>query len=267
MKLLTLDEIKQAEFGLLKKFDSFCRQNKIRYFLSNGTLLGAVKYKGFIPWDDDIDVLVPREDYERLVEIFKDDDAVSLISFEREPKYLYPFAKLCDRFTIKDESGLDNGIILGLNIDVFPLDSWNDKVSEAVKEVKNIKKHIIALNLAKLKKTNASTLIKRFVQRILMIICKIFTAEFFLKKIIKKCNKKKENASLYLGCKSWCIYGTREIIPAQVFEDSIEVEFEGSVFPAPIGYDRYLRSLYGNYWEDLPIEKQKTHHAFKAYKL
>lgn len=61
MKQLSLKEIKETEFRLLKIFDSFCKENKIKYFLSNGTLLGAIKYKGFIPWDDDIDVFVPRD--------------------------------------------------------------------------------------------------------------------------------------------------------------------------------------------------------------
>ena len=91
MNRLSLDEIKQAEFRLLKIFDEFCSKHKIRYYLSNGTLLGAVKYKGFIPWDDDVDVLVPREDYDRLMEIFVDQGDICLVSYERNPQYLYPF--------------------------------------------------------------------------------------------------------------------------------------------------------------------------------
>ena len=71
MNLLTLDEIKQAELGLLLYFDDYCKKHQIRYFISNGTLLGAVKYRGFIPWDDDVDVLVPREDYDRLMASFE----------------------------------------------------------------------------------------------------------------------------------------------------------------------------------------------------
>ena len=70
-----------------------------------------------------------------------------------------------------------------------------------------------------------------------------------------------------MGCKCWCIYGSREIIPAEVFSDTVEVEFEGTKFPAPVGYDTYLRSLYGDYPQDPPIEKQKTHHSFIAYRL
>ena len=71
----------------------------------------------------------------------------------------------------------------------------------------------------------------------------------------------------YMGCVSWSIYGEREIIPAKVFSDTIEVEFEGEMFPAPIGYDTYLTSLYGDYKQDPPLDKQKTHHDFRAYRL
>ena len=83
MKELTLQEIQAISLEILKVFDAFCRENGIRYFLSNGTLLGAVRYKKFIPWDDDIDVLVPREDYDRLIRIFRDDDRYRLFACEK----------------------------------------------------------------------------------------------------------------------------------------------------------------------------------------
>ena len=72
MKELTLPEIKEIELEILETFHNFCKENNIRYFISHGTLLGTIRYKGFIPWDDDVDVLVPREDYNRLLTIFKD---------------------------------------------------------------------------------------------------------------------------------------------------------------------------------------------------
>lgn len=71
----------------------------------------------------------------------------------------------------------------------------------------------------------------------------------------------------WLGCVAWCIYGQREIIPSEVFSDSIDVIFEGDVYPAPVGYDRYLRSLYGDYKIDPPLHEQKTHHRYQAYFL
>ena len=266
MNLLTLDEIKQAELQLLLCFDDYCRKHQIRYFLSNGTLLGAVKYKGFIPWDDDVDVLVPREDYDRLMEFFTDHDNIRLVSFERDPRYLYPFAKLCDMSIIKDETGLDNGIQLGLSLDVFPLDTWDPDRTKAEREARRIRNIMKGLGLAKLKKPNASTALKRTVQGMLIIVSKLRSPRHYLNRISRMSCREDQKGSPYLGCKCWCIYGSREIIPAEVFSDTVEVEFEGMMFPAPVGYDTYLRSLYGAYPQDPPADKQKTHHSFRAYR-
>lgn len=266
MKILSLDEIKQAEFQLLQCFDAYCRRNNIRYFLSNGTLLGAVKYKGFIPWDDDVDVLMPRKDYDRFVADFPNQGNIRLVSVERDPQYLFPFAKLCDMSIIKEETGNNNGVELGLNMDIFPLDAWVDDPAEAEREVKKMRWDMFALGLAKLEKPNASTALKRFVQGGLMLVCRLFSAEYFLKRIIDRSRNADKERSRLVGCKCWCIYGSREIIPAEVFSDTVEVEFEGRKFPAPVGYDTYLRSLYGDYPKDPPADKQKTHHSFRAYR-
>ena len=99
MKELSLQEIKQVELEILKEFNSFCEENNIRYFLAFGTLLGAIRYKGFIPWDDDVDVLVPRDDYNRLLKQFQNNEKYCLYAFERDKKYSFPFAKLCDMKT------------------------------------------------------------------------------------------------------------------------------------------------------------------------
>ena len=142
MKELSLQELKQIEFDILKMFDVFCKENNIRYFLSNGTLLGAVKYKKFIPWDDDVDLLIPREDYNRMISLFKDDDRYQLFAYEKKQEFCYPFAKLCDMTTRKVEPGYNNGVELGVDIDLFPLDAWNDDFKKAKQEVKNIQKNI-----------------------------------------------------------------------------------------------------------------------------
>ena len=267
MKELSLEEIKTVEFELLTAFDSFCKRNDIRYFLSNGTLLGAVKYKGFIPWDDDIDVLVPREDYDRMIGLFRDDNRYQLFAFEKNDKYRYPFAKLCDMTTRKEEENIDNGVDLGVDIDIFPLDVWSGDIESAEKEAIYINRNMSFLSFAKSKKSISLSTIKRFIKKIIMIFCKMLGSRYFIKNIIKASRRKKGSSSQFVGCKSWCIYGKREIIPISAFESVVDVEFEGAVFPAPIGYDVYLRSLYGNYHEDPSVEKQKTHHSFAAYRL
>lgn len=267
MKQLELDEIKKIEFHLLEEFNAFCKSNNIRYFLSNGTLLGAVKYKGFIPWDDDIDVFVPRDDYEKLIRIYADSDHVRLFSYERDKNFRFPFAKLCDMSTIKEENNTNNGVRLGLDIDIFPLDSWGSDMTLAINKMKSISKDMFKLSLIKLKRSDSLNPIKRTLKAIVMRYYKFIGSGYYTRRIQKKAKSDAYAIADYLGCKTWCIYGAREIIPAAVFADSTDVEFEGGMFPAPIGYDVYLRSLYGDYEQDPPAEKQKTHHDYKAYRL
>ena len=267
MKELSLQELREIELSLLKKFDAFCAENNIRYFLSNGTLLGAVKYNGFIPWDDDVDVLVPRDDYERLVELFCDDERYKLFAFEKNSDYRYPFAKLCDMQTRKVELNFDNGVQLGVDIDIFPLDNWNDSLYAAKKEMRYIYNNIFYLSLEKMQKPDSLNPGKRIMKRIMMSVCKIFGGKFFIKRIVRKSCAANGTNSEYAGCKSWCIYKEKEIIPSEVFSQAVDVDFEGVKFPAPVGYDVYLRSLYGDYENDPPVEERRTHHGFKAYRI
>lgn len=266
MKQLSLQEIKTIELDLLKRFHSFCKENDIEYFLSNGTLLGAIKYKGFIPWDDDVDVLVPRADYDRLMFSFKDTDVYKLFSFERNPDYRFPFAKLCNTTTRKEEPNINNGVELGIDIDIFPLDRWADDLEKAKAEVKHINRNMFYLTLTKLYKPDSVNPLKRFAKGFVIRFCKMLGSSHFMQKIVDEC-KGAGQGTAYLGCKAWCIYGEREIIPADVFSSAVDVDFEGEKFPAPVGYDVYLRSLYGQYEKDPPLEEQKTHHSFRAYRV
>ena len=264
MTEFTLQELKDIELNLLCVFDAFCKKHNIQYFLSNGTLLGAVKYKGHIPWDDDLDIFVPREDYNHLLEVFKDTEQYRLYAFERNSDYRYPFAKLCDMTTKKVEKGVISLVDLGVDIDIFPLDAWDSDIKKARREALRIRQQMFFLGLSKTDKVYSRTRTKYIVKLFLRVYCKIVGSKYFVKNIIRKSTNQQDTK--YLGCKAWCIYRDKEIIPAEVFSETIEVEFEGHKFPAPIGYDTYLRSLYGDYEKDPPKEKQKTHHRFRAYR-
>jgi lipopolysaccharide cholinephosphotransferase len=267
MTELTLQELKEIEFDILKMFDAFCKENNIKYYLSHGTLLGAIRYKKFIPWDDDVDLLIPREDYDRMISLFKDTDRYKLFAFEKDRNYRYPIAKLCDMTTRKDEFDYNNGVELGVDIDLFPLDTWDDDLEKAKKEVKYIKNNMMFLGLTKAKRVNEPSAIKRIIKNILKVFCKRIGSAYFIQNIHKACRKPGQEGKNYVGCKAWCVYGEKGIIPAETFAETVELEFEGHMFPAPAGYDTYLTCLYGDYLPEPPKEKQKTHHGFKAYRL
>ena len=267
MKELTLQELKDIEFDMLKMFDAFCKENNIRYFLAYGTLLGAIRYKKFIPWDDDVDLLIPREDYNRLITLFKDSDRYKLFAFEKNESYRFPFAKICDMTTLKVETGYDNGVELGVDIDLFPLDAWDDDLEKAKKEAKRIKKDMLCLGWTKLIKPVSNNPVKKVGQGIVMTFHKLFGSKYYIRRILKEGCKEGQKGEVYVGAKVWCVYGAKGIIPAEAFADTVDIEFEGQMFPAPVGYDTYLTCLYGDYLPEPPKEKQKTHHTFTAYRI
>ena len=125
-EITNLREIQLLELGILQHLADICRKHGIRFFLSNGTLLGAVKYGKFIPWDDDVDILMPRADYDCLMHLPDIDTACyRLFSQERMPAWRLPFAKLCDMRTEKRETSANFGLPTGLDIDIFPIDVWS----------------------------------------------------------------------------------------------------------------------------------------------
>lgn len=267
MKELSLQEIKEVEIELLRRFHAFCVENNIRYFVSHGTLLGALRYKAFIPWDDDLDVLVPREDYDRLISVYPDDERFRLFAPEKDRSYFYPYAKLCDMTTRKVEGGYNNGVELGIDIDVFPLDHWDNDLQKAKAEVKHQRRLMGLLGLSKLRKPDSLHPVKRFVKGIVMKVVKLRSSAYYVGQIMQGANKPEQKGSRYMGSKAWNVYGERDILPAEVFADAVEVEFEGQKFFAPVGYDTFLTSLYGDYMPEPPVEKRKTHHSFMAYRL
>lgn len=264
---MTLAQIRETELGILKHFRDFCKREQIRWCLSNGTLLGAVKYGGFIPWDDDIDVFVPRADYDRLVKCYADTPRYRLFCPEREGRYRFPFAKLCDMTTEKVEDNVDNGVRLGVDIDIFPLDAWDDDPSSARQQAAAVGKNMAWLTFFKCAKAISVNPMKRFVKNVVLALGRP-SCSLFIRNIDRIAGSNAANPRpAHLGCVAWCIYGEREIIPAEVFAELIPVRFEGEEFPAPAGFDRYLRSLYGDYTQDPPPEEQVTHHRYRAYYL
>ena len=262
MKELDIQDIKSISFEMLKHFDSFCRENNIHYYLSNGTLLGAVKYNGFIPWDDDVDVLVPRDDYEKLLKIYPSNKKYKLFSNDYDSSFKYTYAKLCDMTTRIVEHSVKEEVQLGIFIDILPLD--------------NCSKHIFCENIQrKMRFYQVGCVLSKFdlakkksnIKRCAIAGFHIFGYDFFSKRLKKLVNQEIAMGNEYMGCLNWPIYGKHEFLPAEVFSATVSVSFEGFDFPAPIGYDTYLRSLYGDYHLDPPIECQKTHHNFSVYEI
>lgn len=261
---MSLNEIQQTGYELLLTFKDYCEKNNLKYFLSNGTLLGAVKYGGYIPWDDDVDVFMPRKDYDRFVCNFIDTDHVKLLAHEKSNQYGFPFAKLCDSHTIKMESyqPIYGNLMQGICIDVFPLDNYSNikLVAKIQAEMQKIKILLFALS-------QMDTFKKKNPLKVLIYKLAKSIGQEKIQKWILRTDRYKKGSSKYIGNRVWAIYGYREVQKQSDFSNGISCTFENTDFSIPCGFHNYLTLLYGDYRKDLPIEKQKSHHLYKAYKL
>lgn len=251
--------------GLLH-LSGICQKHHLRYFLCNGSLLGAVKYRKFIPWDDDADVLMPREDYDKLMRLADGDSPdFRLLCRERDPGWKMPYAKLSHNHTIQKETTADFGCEMGINVDIFPVDSWRRGKWSAKLQAAycGLLRRFISASLEKSFFSPRRGL-TRGILWCIWVFSRACGTEFFIRKLENQ-RKKGCDDSRFRGCLVWAAYGGAEIMAREQFEEQSMVEFCGHSFTTFRDPDEYLRSLYGDYRKDLPPEKQRSNHALKVY--
>lgn len=258
-KILSNTEIKDSELKILLYFVQFCDKNNLRYYLAGGTLLGAIRHKGFIPWDDDIDLCMPRKDYEFFVKNFSVDKNNVEVRCNFLKNFGLPFAKIVDLDTIIDSKFDESENNKHLWIDIFPVDGLPENLKEVEKIYNscNFYRRILMLSDAKLGK--GTTTFRKYSKYILKPLAKLYGRKRCVNKIEQIAKSNPYETSEYVGIVTWGLYGIGERMLKSEFEKSVEVEFEGHKFPAFSCWDSYLTGLYGNYMELPPIEKRKTH--------
>lgn len=268
MKNIELKEIQQLELEIMKDVHKFCKENNIRYYLAGGTLLGAIRHKGFIPWDDDIDIIMPRPDYERFIKEYKSKKPYYILtSTHNNSQHLYTFSKIFDNRTIKIEKEIEysDGNIGGVEIDIFPMDGLPKDIKQSNKYFNNQKNIFKYYSLSVSKFTKSKNIFKTIPKYLVVRVCKFIGKEKFIKFINKKAEKYNFNDSEYVGCSVVPYYGNRERVLKSNYINKIEVQFESELFYAPEGYDEYLSNLYGDYMKLPPKEKRVTHHDCEVY--
>lgn len=263
-----LDELRRLEFNLLTMVVSICDANQLRYYLGYGTLLGAVRHKGFIPWDDDIDILMPRPDYLRLIEIIDQGNFANMkmLSLQNEKDYFYPFAKLIDTRTILYlDCNQTEEVELGVNIDIFPLDGLPENIHKS--NILLITMYVLRIIWAVSNKKfphQGKTWYIRLVKMVLAVFFKPFGYKRVLRVMDYFATRYAYDSSNYIGCVVWG-EGPQERINRKYFTNADKLEFEGKQFVVPYDYDRYLSNIYGDYMQLPPENERISQHKWQAY--
>ena len=266
MEKLSIEEIKKIELDILKYIDKICKENSISYFLDAGTLLGAIRHKGFIPWDDDIDIAMLRSEYEKLKKIINNNNKrYKLLSYETCKDYYYPFSKLVDTSTIAIEEKFRRISELGVWVDIFPLDKIPNKeqvIKKSILRTDRIRT-IISYKKRKHAPYKSTNGIFRYIKS--MIYYFIFNI-IPIKQILSWWEIKSKQYENLKEQYVWINLLGHRIMRPDTVEKTAICEFEGNYFFVPLDFDSYLKECYGDYMSLPPEEKRIPEHCIIAYK-
>lgn len=259
-KEIDINELREIQLGILDKIHAFCMERGIRYSLGGGTLLGAVRHKGYIPWDDDVDIMLPRPDYNRFLKEF---DGVyphlKILNAFTDYGYILPFSKVIDERTVlvervSEEVTRKNGVF----VDVFPVDGLppEEGLDSFLGKMVNINRLMIYTS-------PGDEALVRF--PFLKTICMLFINH---RKTVERAEKFISSIDFvtaeYAGAISGR-YGHKEHMEANVFREYSDIAFEGRTYRCISAYDAYLTKHYGDYMRLPPIEMQVRNHDFRAW--
>lgn len=258
-----MTELQKVEFDLLKKFADVCGRLNLRWYLVCGTALGAVKYGGFIPWDDDVDVALPRKDYEIFLENAQQllPDGIFLQNYKTDPAFPQLYSKLRNSGTTYIEKSVAHlDINHGIYIDIFPLDGYPTDEKEAAGLEKKIRLCRLQLSCAYNLNFGRKEKIFYSFERMLGFHKRTDkTAERF-NRIISAYST--EDSDVWCNHGNW--QGKLEYAPREQYGNGFECLFEGLNVSVPEKYDEYLTQKYGDWRADLPDEKKVGHHFYSV---
>lgn len=256
-RITDIQELRSLQMGILDDVHRFCEEQGLRYSLSSGTLIGAIRHKGYIPWDDDIDIYMMRNDYERFLKTYQDQTGrYRVLDPKKEEHYYYTFAKVVDQRTKMVEKETE-GYEIGVYIDVFPV----DYVTEDMKKRERIfrwKKLLYKIRRCKISNSNPlHSRLAYWCYRSLPV------SVGMLNRVIDRLiiRRQPTNTLCHMTEAGPSIKGC---FPAADMKKMMDVKFEDRTYKIMIGYDDHLWRTYGDYMK-LPPEDQRVTHKFEAY--
>ena len=267
MKQITdIEEVKRIQLDILSALDDFCRSKGIQYTIIDGTLLGAVRHKGYIPWDDDIDVAMDRKNYDLFIQQFPSlyDGKYKLASLERDNKWDRAYACMYDdrtQLVYQNNSSIATGVL----IDIFPIDEVPDKE----KDWETLKKKIAFYNkLSALKSSSGFHVSHSIVKNVFAAILKVLLNPVSKRQIAEwqdKMARSYNGRGYHYGYESTFGIGAAKRFKLQDLKEMIDYPFEDRVFKGLKNADSVLTDTYGDYMQLPPEDKRITHHSLNAY--
>lgn len=256
-----LKKLHEVELEILDEVVKICDKYNLTYFLVGGTLLGAVRHQGFIPWDDDLDVGMPRKDYEKFIKLCSKElnEKYILDNKDTNPKYYLNFIKIRKRDTIFEQDFQENyDGPKGIWLDIFPYDNAKTNTSKKVAIQNKINRSIFAILHYKNKFFLSNR--KLWIKKIICILFRPVSNRFLLnlQDKVLKWNENKEDYNYFVSSSTTYDYRT-ELIEKNKYIPTIKLEFEGKLYKVPKEYDYILTRVYGDYMELPPEEKRITH--------
>lgn len=267
-----MKDVQSVNLDILKDVHSFCVNNDIRYSLCGGSLIGAIRHNGFIPWDDDVDVVMPRPDYDKFIKSYHSENGYKLFSREKDgcKDVRIRIAKVCDMdrtIMVKGFYGWTDSET-GIGIDIIPAEGAPDNMEEARYQIETLKKRNRVMKILRLKNVSLSEIkkIHRFRGKIRFLIDKtrsVFLNDDYTMDYINFQKRYDYNSSRYFiaGFK----YNIGEWQPKEILDEYELHKFEDAEFFITKRYDQYLRSLVGDYMQLPPGEQRVDHGLYEYY--
>ncbi|WP_348920671.1 LicD family protein [Enterococcus rotai] len=257
-------QLQKKELEILKFVDNFCQTNDIPYFLSAGTLLGAIRHKGFIPWDDDIDLGMTRENYERFIQLvpkaLKDTDYM-LQTYKTDAGYPLPFLKIINLTTTLVESNAKDGNAKnGVFIDIFPFDVVPDNKALRWLQIKKCKLLTFVIHTKMNYYTRAQTPVGGMIYKLLNLFWGRYSVRELLEKRQKEIEKYNQSNNHNMSIVTATTEFRTETLSKTEINDVIRIPFEDGMFLANSNYERMLEQSYGDYMKFPPVEERGTRH-------